>query len=200
MRHGGGLLRLLRRTAKARCRRADLGRYLSPGGRAAAQKTPVFDRPGPGRIERCRSRQTCAPFIGPGACAAADKRAPFSSRRGLVPQQTNAHPFHRAGGLCRSRQTRVPFVRPGLQRRILHKLRPCTEPLCVNEACRQALVRQHVSVQKAEAAFPIRLPPGGGLRPAHRPGQLLGRCLGPLFVPKCRTPRANPAAGKLPLA
>ncbi len=39
-------------------------------------------------------------------------------------------------------------------------------------------------------------------RPAPRSpaGAVPGSCLGPLFVPKCRTPRADPAAGKLSLA
>ncbi len=161
MRHGGGLLRLLRRTAKARCRRADLGRYLSPGGRAAAQKTPVFDRPGPGRIERCRSRQTCAPFIGPGACAAADKRAPFSSRRGLVPQQTNARPFCQTGAAAPD-STQAPTMHGTALCKRSMSASPCP-PTCIRAKGRSGVsdpspARRRPAPRSPAGAAPRKVP------------------------------------------
>lgn len=88
-----------------------------------------------------------------------------------------------------------PFLQPPRPHRILPAPAPKREPPGVNEACRQALVRQHVSVQKAEAAFPIPRPPGGGLRPAHRPGQFPEVASGPFSCPNVEPLVRTPPPG-----
>lgn len=236
MRHGGGLLPLLRRAPNARCRRPDLTRHGPPANHAASRKRKVFIQPGRARFARryAVTIKRAPPFrqaghgIGLPEGKPQQKKVRPLTRHRICPDHAKANngacPLRQAGarsglfGLSRDRQRRSsllsgrtrhricssytgtnngapPFLQPPRPHRILPAPAPKREPPGVNEACRQALVRQHVSVQKAEAAFPIPRPPGGGLRPAHRPGQFPEVASGPFSCPNVEPLVRTPPPG-----
>lgn len=174
MRHAGGLLPLLRRAAADRWRRADRHAGGRPAGRDATRKRRGFvsaeTEAGPARTmpEQPTGR---ALFFRPGATQ--------------VPS-----------GLCRDRQRRGPIhqtwqrTAPGLP-----AFMPGSGALHVNEACRQALVRQHVSVQKAEAAFPIRPRRAGVCAPLTGRGSSSELASGPFSCPNVEPLVQTPPPG-----
>lgn len=136
MRHGGGLLPLLRRAPNARCRRPDLTRHGPPANHAASRKRKVFIQPGRARfarryavtIKRAPPFRQAGHVIGLPEGKPQQKKVRPLTRHRICPDHAEANnvacPLRQAGarsglfGLSRDRQRRSSLLSGRTRHRI----------------------------------------------------------------------------------